>query len=474
MISTIHRPGRSYRFRLLAILAAMVAIAIVSQVASRVAPAPAMAPPPVVDPLQPAVGDLDPGPVAGSDDEGVAVADGADLARIRANVAFWGERIAANPDDFISTNRLGISEIELARATGDLDAYQRAGAAFGRTLARYPTNAAALGYRGSVLVSLHRFGEAADLARTVLDRRPDDPVALATLGDAELELGLLDAARDAYRRVDAVSPSAATEARLSRLAFITGDTTEAIRAARAAVAAAEREGAEGERAAFYHYQLAETLISSGDRPGAERAYAAAIEAEPASFLAISGTARAAAADGDLDEAIRRLTAAIAIVPQPEFLARRGDLYVLRGRDGDERRAADDYATVEAIATLAGGDGTVYDRPLALYLANHEVDVDRAVTLARDELAIRQDVYGHDTLAWALFRAGRPAEADAVMTDALAVGTRDAKLLYHAGMIDIALGRLSRGKTRLQAALDLDASFDPLQAERARETLTTLP
>ncbi len=117
---------------------------------------------------------------------------------------------------------------------------------------------------------------------------------------------------------------------------------------------------------------------------------------------------------------------------------------------------------------------MYDRTLALYLANHGLEPDRAVRLAESELATRKDVYGYDAMAWALLAAGRPADADAAMRSALAFGTVDAKVLYHAGMIDLALGRTADARTTLQRALDLDPSFDPLQAARARAALAALP
>ena len=56
----------------------------------------------------------------------------------------------------------------------------------------------------------------------------------------------------------------------------------------------------------------------------------------------------------------------------------------------------------------------------------------------------------------------------------AFGTRDAKLLYHAGMIAAAVGDPGRARTQLSDALALDASFDPVGAQRARDTLSTLP
>ena len=487
-MATVTRTRRPLTTRLLAIVACMLAIVAVTQIAARLQ-TPATRPPAQVDPLQPTIGDLDGGLIGGIDggagafgrssatggssDGGSAEARSAELDRLRANVAFWSARVARQRDDFISSNRWGIAEIELARATGDLDAYVRAEAAFDTTLARDPTNAAALGYKGAVLVSLHRFVDARALAQQVLSKRPTDPVALATLGDASLELGDLTAARDAYQKADVINHSSATLVRLAHLAFIEGDTASARTLAEAAVKAGDGEDVQGERAAFLRYQLADVLVSTSDLDGAGREYAAALRVDPGSFLALSGLARVAAAKGDLDDAIDRLSAAISIVPQPEFLARRGDLYTLRAKAGDADRARADYQTVEAIARLAAQSASVYDRTLVYYLANHGLDPDRAVRLAADELAVRKDVYGYDAYAWALYAAGRLDEAEAAMSQASSFGTRDAKLMYHAGMIAAALGKSEDARADLDGALRLDPSFDPLQVRRARQTLAGL-
>ena len=354
-----------------------------------------------------------------------------------------------------------------------MTAYLRATAAFDASIATFADNPGAIDAKAGVLVSLHRFEQARDLASTELVKYPGDQTALATLGDAKLELGDVVGARAAYDQAVALGSSAALMVREGHLAFIVGDTRTALADSRAAVALGDQEGAEGERAAFYRYQLGDTLISTGDRAGAQAAYAAALRQDPRSFLALSGLARVAAANGDLTEAIRLLSNAIAVVPQPEFAARRADLYVLRNATGDQKRAADDMATVQAIAQLAGEAANVYDRTLSLYLANHGLEPARALSLAQNELTVRKDVYGYDAAAWALLAAGRASDADAMMAKALAFGTRDAKLLYHAGMIAAAVGDRGRAIDALRASLALDPSFDALQAERARRTLAGL-
>ncbi len=456
-------PARSSR-RLAAVAGLMLGIAAVSQLVAAQQPRPSAAAPVVV-----AGPGLDSG-LAGSDAISPAAAD---LDRIRADATFWGGRLRAAPRDFVSATELAAAEIELARATGDLNAWLAADVATGQALASNPGYGPAVGYRGTALLALHRFVEARDLARSVLADKPSSPFALATLGDAELSLGGYRDARAAYEQLDRGARSAATLIRLARLSYTEGSPSAAVTNAQRAADAAIAEGAGGERLAWYQCQLGDLLASTGNREASRTAFAACVDADSRSWLARVGLARLDAAAGRLDDAIRLLGEAIAIVPMPDSLARRSDLFELRGAAGDARRAADDRATVEAIARLAGANGVVYDRTLALYLANHGLDPERAVRLAAKELTVRADVDGYDTSAWALLAAGRPADADAAMRKALALGTRDARLLYHAGMIAAALGDTPRARALLGQAIELDPSFDPLQVARARVTLESL-
>ncbi len=456
-------PAGLGRVRPIALLGAMLAVVLASQLAARLNRPPAPAPPVAQAPNGP-VDPVEAGDLTGNDD----------VARLEANVAFWSGRFQRQPKDFVSATQWGAAEIDLARSTGDLSGYERADAALMQALQVEPGYPLALGYHAAILATLHHFADARDLALSILHDRPSDASALATLADASIELGDVTTATDAVARLAVGGPSAASLGRSSRIAFVEGNTEKAISDARAAVDAALDEGAEGERLAFYHYLLGDTLASTGDRAGARDAYAKALAADPRSRLARWGLARIAAADGDLDEAIRQLSDEIAIVPLPDALERRGDLYELRNGPGDAARAAADRKTILAIAQLSGSAAGVYDRALAMYLANHGLDPDRAVALTQSELAVRHDVYGYDAYAWALLAAGRPQEADAQMRIALAVGTNDAKLLYHAGMIKAALGDDAAARSDLSAALALDPSFDPYQVRSARTTLDALP
>jgi tetratricopeptide (TPR) repeat protein len=145
----------------------------------------------------------------------------------------------------------------------------------------------------------------------------------------------------------------------------------------------------------------------------------------------------------------------------------GDLYKLAGR---EQEAATQRALIEHIARLGRASGTLYDRQLALFYADHDMKVAEAYQLAEREYEARRDIYGADAVAWTAFKAGKLPEAQAAVRAALRLGTRDARLYYHAGMIARATGDKRLAGAYLRRALQLNPQFDPVQAPVARQVL----
>ena len=74
------------------------------------------------------------------------------------------------------------------------------------------------------------------------------------------------------------------------------------------------------------------------------------------------------------------------------------------------------------------------RTFVLFLSTRRTDVLLALELARDELANRQDIFTRDALAWALLQNGDLQGARENIALALAEGTQDARLFYHAAEI----------------------------------------
>jgi tetratricopeptide (TPR) repeat protein len=80
------------------------------------------------------------------------------------------------------------------------------------------------------------------------------------------------------------------------------------------------------------------------------------------------------------------------------------------------------------------------RTLALFLSTRKEDAGKAAKLATIELTNRRDVFSYDAMAWAALASGNTKEATENMNRALAEGTIDARLFYHAGKIALASGR----------------------------------
>jgi len=392
-------------------------------------------------------------------------AEGRPLAEVDRALAAWSANLAAEPADFISAVNLAELYLARQRISGDAADVARAAEAAERALAIDPELAPARLVRAQAAHAAHDFAGAEADALTVLEAAPDAPEALAVLGDARLELGAYDLAATTYARLAQLADGPSVDARLARLAALTGRLADA-RALAAAATEAARAAATSRTALSWYLGLEASLaFQAGDLVVAEAGWRAAVAAWDGSAPAHAGLGRTLAASGDLEAARASLERAVAIRPLPEALVPLADI---QERLGDAEAARTTRATFVAVAELGG-----LDRQLSRHLADRGEDPERAVGLARADLRVRGDVYAHDTLAWALLTAGRPEAADREMELARAAGTEDAVLDYHAGMIAAALGRDDEARRLLSAALERNPEFDPAQADRARAALAAL-
>ncbi|HEY3258330.1 MAG TPA: hypothetical protein VGJ64_05700, partial [Gemmatimonadaceae bacterium] len=113
------------------------------------------------------------------------------------------------------------------------------------------------------------------------------------------------------------------------------------------------------------------------------------------------------------------------------------------------------------------------RAWSLFLLDHDLRIPEVLANVQREIETRKDVYGYDLLAWALHKEHKDAEARAAMIEARRLGTQDALLFYHEGMIDRALGEKRRARYFLTKALALNPQFHPTQPREIRAVLDSL-
>jgi tetratricopeptide (TPR) repeat protein len=305
---------------------------------------------------------------------------------------------------------------------------------------------------------------------------PNKGYPFQMLGDALLELGQYEEAEAAYKQMESlggiqVITQSAMNQRLARLAALKGDNRGAARHYSAALKLAQSMPLPPpETVAYCQWQLGETAFAEGSYEIAEKYYKDSLETFPDYPNALASMGRVLAARGDLAGAIDFYERAARRFPDLNFVAALGDLYKIAGRESD---AGKQYELVEQIGRLDALGGALYNRGLALFYADHDLKTEEAYRLAAKEYEARRDIYGADALAWTALKAGKIPEAQAAAKEALRLGTRDARLFYHAGMIAKAAGDTAAARKYLGRALALNPKFSFLQAEICRKTYESL-
>jgi tetratricopeptide (TPR) repeat protein len=383
-------------------------------------------------------------------------------------IAALQERIRQNPSDTGAYAMLGLGLLQRVRETADPGLYTRAGQALDEALKRDPANGDALLGQGVLALARHQFADALAWGERARDANQFRAQPYGVIADALTELGRYDEAADAADKMVALRPDLASYSRVAYGRELRGDTAGAISAMAMAVSAGG--GAASEATLWTQVQLGNLYFNSGDLARAEQTYAQALSVRPDYVYAAAGAARVLAARGRTADAITIYEKALERLPLPEFAIALGELYEAQGRSAE---AEQQYALVRAMQQLNAGAGMNVDMELALFDADHGADPAATVQRARAAFAARPGIYGADALAWALYRQGSLDEAWETSRQALVLGTRDANLLFRAGMIAHARHDFEAAKRLLAEALAINPHFSPLRAPAAQATLAAI-
>jgi tetratricopeptide (TPR) repeat protein len=389
-------------------------------------------------------------------DRALALAPTNGTAPVDSALASLQRSITKNPGKVDFWVMLGRTWVKKARESSDPGYYAHADACARIALAIDPVNRAAIDLQAMVLLNDHKFEEARRVAESVTQARPDDPMAYGTLSDALLELGRFDEAARATQTMVDLKPNLPSYSRASYLAWLQGDSVAAKKYVRLAMDAGG-DTRNPEPLAWVLVQAAMIFYGEGDYAGADAGFDRALGTVADFPPALVGKGRIAMAQGDAHAAASLFERAYRASPLAETAWLLGDA---RAAAGDEQGSQDAYAHV-----LKEGKQTD-SRTLALFLATKNRDADLALKAAEADRATRGDVYSDDAYAWALYRKGRVDQAEQAITHALRLGTKDARLLYHAGAIRIAAGDAKHGRQLVKEALALNPHFDWTGAKEA--------
>lgn len=339
-------------------------------------------------------------------------------------------------------DRLGWAFVAKARESFDPGFYKLAEQCARAIEMRNPQSQEAMLLRAHVLQNLHRFQESETLARRLVQQRGLS-FDYGLLGDALMEQGRLGDAVEAYQRMMNLKPDLRAYARAAHMRWLKGDLEGAIEAMQLAVSAASSQDAES--AAWVNTRLAFYQFQAGRVNEAEQRCALALSLQnnyPPTLL-LQG--RILLAQSRFGEAVDVLQNAVKLNPLPEYQWTLAEALRVAGK---QKEASE----VEAQLCQRGASSD--PRTLALYLVTRHESPETALRLARAEFDSRSDVFSHDALAWSLAAAGKLTDAHSEMQRALAEGTQDARLFFHAGIIALQAGHSADAERWLRKASEL--------------------
>jgi tetratricopeptide (TPR) repeat protein len=382
-------------------------------------------------------------------------------------VASLQARLAEQPDDWRSLASLGLAYVQEARITADPSYYPKAEGVLQQSLdLDDEQNFQALIGMGALALARHDFAAGLEWGRRAAEVNPDTAAVYGVMGDALVELGRYDEAFSTVQTMVDTTPDLSSYARAAYARELQGDVDGAERIMQLALQAAPTLV----DSAWVLNQLGDLAFNRGDLAEAGEHYGRALAADPAFVPPAAGVARVDAAQGRYDRAIEEYVDVVARYPSPEYVIALVDLYTVTGQTQEADRQID---LLHAEEQLFEANGVNVDLEVALFSADHGVDLADGLRDARSEWSRRQSIQVADALAWQLHANGRDQEALEYANRALALGTRNAAFHYHRGVIEEALGRHDAARADLAAALDINASFSTLWSGHAADVLASL-
>ncbi|HEU5245998.1 MAG TPA: tetratricopeptide repeat protein [Candidatus Udaeobacter sp.] len=365
-----------------------------------------------------------------------------DQSRTDREISQLQQRIREGRDVELWLERLAWAFVAKARETFDPGFYKLAEQCAQCIEKRDPKSQEAMLLRAHVLQNLHRFKESEMLARRLVQQRGLS-FDYGLLGDALMEQGKLGDAVEAYQRMMNLKPDFRAYARAAHMRWLKGDLEGAIEAMQLAASAASPTDAES--AAWMNTRLAFYDFQGGRVNEAEQrcAFALSLQSNYPPALLLQG--RILLSQSRFREAVEILQKAAKLNPLPEYQWTLAEALRAVGRESEASGIEMDLRQRGAISD---------PRTLALFLATRHESRATALRLAQAELDSRGDVFTHDALAWSLAAAGNLCEAHSEMQRALAEGTQDARLFFHAGIIASESGHAADAQRWLHKASEL--------------------
>lgn len=386
-------------------------------------------------------------------------------------ISNYEAQVRQSPDSFLLLRLLAAQYLRRFREVADVEDLLRAEQAARRSLEIQPRfNGVAAMLLASTLLSQHRFQEALQVANAAQQAAPEDTAIASLHASILMELGDYDTAQQLLQTLIDESDDSGRGAVAARYLELTGHLDLARQQMDSTLQELDAFYTNpAEVRAWFHVRSGDLAFAVGNLAVSEQRYREALQLFPQDVAAFTGLARLYAGQHRWQEALEAANQGIDHVPLVETLGYKADA---QRALGDAKGASETEALIEVVGRLSKVKG-IYDRALAVYYTEHGIHLSEALAIARREVAVRDDIYAEDTLAWAAAANGHWQEAQQASQQATRYGTEDALLQFHRGMIALHSDDREEAIQRLTQAIRLNPQFHPKYAAEAHRVLVGL-
>jgi len=373
--------------------------------------------------------------------------------------------IEKNPKDFEAYNALALALLRRARETSDVKFYAQAEETLQKAFEIAPNNFDGQRIHVWLLLGKHEFADALEAAKKLNQRMPDDVMTYGFLTDANVELGNYeDAEKAAQWMLDLKPGNMPGLTRAAYLRELFGDVEGSLESMQ--MAYDSTAPSEAEDAAWIVTQMAHLNLAIGKINEAEKLSQQALVMFPGYHYALGNLAKVRIQQKRYDEALELLKQRYHAAPHAENLFDLAQALQLSGKADEANQA---FAEFEQQSMLESYRGDNSNHELISYYADYAHQPEKALDVAKREIARRHDVFTLDSYAWALYQNGQYSEAQKQIEAALVVGIRDAKIFRHAGEIALKSGNRPTAERYLKESVELNS----LGSDQAQITLASL-
>lgn len=364
--------------------------------------------------------------------------------------------LGLHPDKIDNYLILSNAYLQKVRETADSSYYLKIDDLLDKAQKLDPNYAETYLIRSTVAAGRHHFAEALEAGKKALALNSQAARYYAIVSDAQIETGMYKEAAISLQKMVDLRPDFSSYSRISHLRELYGQLEGAIQAMQSAIDAG---AGFNENIAWAYVELGK-LYFPKDLDKAQQQFNFALQIVPDYARAYQGLARVALAHGDTKKALEYFKKAYNLLPIAEHATDLGDMYKVLGR---QDQANQYYELVKVGYQQFEKSGVKVDLEEALFLADHDLDLDNALVRARIAYKDRPSIYGADALAWALYKKQDYVNATKYSKESLRLGTKDALLYYHAGMIAKASADKILAKQDLEKAMNLNPNFSVLHS-----------